>query len=48
MLVSLFKTTQLTNARSLVKEMNLERITYKDDLKSIHLILIGLASKFKS
>lgn len=35
MLICLFKTTQISNAKSLVKDLGIKRITYKDDLRSI-------------
>lgn len=40
---ALFKTTQITNTRVLIKDLSLKRITYKDDIENIRKWL----SKFK-
>ena len=32
---ALFKTTQITNTRALIKDLSLKRITYKDDIADL-------------
>lgn len=45
MLICLFKTTQISNAKSLVKDLSIKRITYKEDLAAILKLLKSIFLK---
>lgn len=47
MLLCLFKTTQVNNTRTLIKDLNLKRITYKDDLLNIKNWFINIFNYIK-